>query len=155
MTLASLIRKHDPEALANANPANAANDSRRSDGSLAALATLSLATPTGDESAPVRRWSVAFPDLDPVEVVFTPEATRAEVAAIYPGARIEALLGPTRRAATSAEAAELRALVRVVLADAPQEWDAVTAVALADPEAALTSFRVLAAEARERAIWGA
>ena len=62
---------------------------------------------------------------------------------------------PPRRNATSAEAAELRALVRVVLADAPQEWDEVTAVAVADPEAALVSFRLLAAEARERAIWGA
>ena len=48
--------------------------------------------------------------------------------------------------ATEAEAAELRALVRRALADRPDEWGEVEAVALADPEAALLSFRSLAAD---------
>src|SRR5207249_2293758 len=39
-----------------------------------------------------RRWRVHFPNLDPMEVMFAPEATQAEVAAIYPAAMIEPLL---------------------------------------------------------------
>ena len=52
---------------------------------------------------------------------------------------------PPRRNATSAEAAELRALVRVVLADALGEWDEVHRIACAGPGAALTCYRELAA----------
>lgn len=48
--------------------------------------------------------------------------------------------------ATEAEAVELRGLVRRVLADRPDEWNEVEAVALADPEAALVSFRALVAD---------
>ena len=33
----------------------------------------------------------AYPGSDPMEVIFAPEATRADVAALYPGARIEPL----------------------------------------------------------------
>jgi hypothetical protein len=42
--------------------------------------------------------------------------------------------------------AELRRLIPLVLADAPEEHDLVVRTALADPEAALISFRALAAE---------
>ena len=92
----------------------------------------------------------SFPNLDPVEVIFTPDATRAEVAAIYPGAIIESLSDPPRRQATEAESAELRSLIERVLADTPDEWDEVHRIACADPEAALITFRLLAAEAMER-----
>ena len=50
--------------------------------------------------------------------------------------------------ATAQQVAELRALVAIVAADWPEsERDAALAVALADPEAALVSFRALAATA--------
>lgn len=48
--------------------------------------------------------------------------------------------------ATPEQAAELRTLVRQVLADRPDEWDEAEAVALADPEAALVCYRALARE---------
>jgi hypothetical protein len=54
-------------------------------------------------------------------------------------------------AATAEQAAELRELVAVILSDADDAERAdVLRVALADVEAALTSFRLLAADARER-----
>ena len=48
--------------------------------------------PSGAEAAndeAARRWQVCFPGIDPMEVIFAPEATHAEVAALYPGARVE------------------------------------------------------------------
>lgn len=57
-----------------------------------------------------------------------------------------ALDTPIRRTATPAESAELAPLIRRVLADRPDEWDDAIAAALADPEAALTSFRALATD---------
>ena len=50
---------------------------------------LSGAEAANDEAA--RRWQVCYPGGDPMEVIFAPEATRAEVAAIYLGARVELL----------------------------------------------------------------
>lgn len=49
------------------------------------------------------------------------------------------------RLATPAEVAELRSLIRAVLADSPDEWDEGHRIACADPEAALTCWRTLAA----------
>lgn len=112
----------------------------------------SITEAANDEAT--RRWRVYFPNLDPVEVLFAPAATRANVAAFYPGARIEPLPEPFRRTATRAEADELRTLVRATLADAPQEWDEATAAALADPEAALTSLRALMADMEPAPIAG-
>lgn len=102
---------------------------------------------TANDRATHYCWSIAFPNLPAITVAITQEATHAEVAAIYPGARVEPLPDPTRRKTTLAEADELRELVVLILADA-DEGERVEAlnVALADPEAALMSFRVLAAE---------
>ena len=98
-----------------------------------------------------RRWQVHFPNIEPVEVIFAPEATRAEVAAIYPGASIETLPDPPPRMATPAEANKLREVVALVLSDADNaERKDVLKLALADAESALTSFRLLAADAIER-----
>jgi len=49
-----------------------------------------------------RRWRVCFPTRDPLEVTFAPEATRAQVADLYPGARLEPM-PETSRTATPAE----------------------------------------------------
>jgi hypothetical protein len=40
---------------------------------------------------PARCWQVQYPGIDPMEVIFAPKATRVEVAALYPGAKIEPL----------------------------------------------------------------
>jgi len=56
--------------------------------------------PSGAEAAndeAARRWQVCFPGIDPMEVIFAPEATRAEVATLYPGARIAVLPDDTER----------------------------------------------------------
>ena len=91
-----------------------------------------------------------------MEVLFAPDATRAQVAALYPGARIEPQRDPPQRSTTPAEAVELRELVALVFADDTEQHRAeALAAALTDPEAALTSFRLLAADTMERARHGA
>jgi len=55
-----------------------------------AQAIASRLAPANDEAA--RRWQVCYPGIDPMEVIFAPEAKRADVAALYPGARIAPML---------------------------------------------------------------
>ena len=101
------------------------------------------------DTGKARRWLVHFRILAPIEVWFTPEATRAEALAACYGA-IEAVpVHDERRChATADEADELRELIRVILPDvmAADHIEALT-VALADPDSALQSFRTLAANA--------
>jgi len=55
-----------------------------------ALAEFERTAPTAfPVTAAARRWQVSYPGIDPMEVIFAPEATHAEVAALYPGARVE------------------------------------------------------------------
>ena len=112
---------------------------------------VALQEAANDPGVAHRRWWIHFPDREPLEVIFAPETTRTEVAALYPGARIEPLPAAPWRAATPAEARELRELVALILdgADAAEQAQAL-AVALADPEAALTSFRALVAALRPK-----
>ena len=96
-----------------------------------------------------RHWQIHFADHEALEVIFTPEATRTEVGAPCPGARIESRPASSRPSATPAEAGELRELIALILPDADEAEQAqALAVALADPEAALASFRALAADLR-------
>lgn len=143
--LASLIRKRPTGASANAKPAKAANNGREREGSLAGSATLALADSISADIAQARCWRVRFPHLEPVEVIFAPSATRAQVLAIYPGARVEPLPDPMPTPATAEQAAELRELVALILPDNGERADALR-IALADPKAALVSFRLLAAD---------
>ncbi len=106
-----------------------------------------LAELVSANDGPARRWQVRFSSLDPVEVIFFPEATPSEVRKVYLGATTASLPDLPARKATPAEADELRKLVALVLRDADDTDRAeALAVALTDPDAALTSFRVLAAE---------
>jgi hypothetical protein len=95
-----------------------------------------------------QRWRIRFPKLAPVEVWFTPEATKADALAACFGA-IEAVPLPdvAGRTATDAEANELRALIATILADGAEaeRAEAVT-TALADPIAALDCYRLLSAD---------
>jgi hypothetical protein len=98
-----------------------------------------------------RAWRVSFPKLDPMEVLFTPEATHAAVASIYPGAAIEPVIHLARRRPTQAEADELRALIQAVTERdrwPADEIEGAISAALADPDDALTSWRASAAEQR-------
>ena len=57
MKLAELIRKNESEGVANANPANLANDEAKKGGELAKLATLALANPINQKTQlPARQW---------------------------------------------------------------------------------------------------
>ncbi|MGI8423094.1 MAG: hypothetical protein ACR2NO_03085 [Chloroflexota bacterium] len=56
----------------------------------------------------------------------------------------------TPRVATPAEAAELRRLLDILLADVPEQIEWSLAIACADPDAALMSFRALVADMRDR-----
>ena len=96
------------------------------------------------DDAAVRQWRVGYPNGAAMLVLFTPAATRAEVADLYPGASIEPLPDAVTRAATPAEAAELHALVAPILAEATEADRAeALAVALADPDAALACLRAI------------
>jgi hypothetical protein len=93
------------------------------------------------------RWRVAIPGRDAFEVRVVPEATAAQMQLQYPGATIEPLYDPLPRAATDAEAVELRVLIQSVAerdAWPANELDEAIAVALADPEDALLCWRELA-----------
>lgn len=152
MSLVGLIRKRDAGSRANANPAKVANDAAPEREALAGLAELALAKPAEVVAeAPRRHWQVLFPNRPAMEVLFTPDATRAEVAALYRGARVEPLAEPAWRTTTRAEADELRELVASIFAEATEaERAEVLRAALAGPDAALTSFRLLATDAMER-----
>lgn len=98
-----------------------------------------------------RCYSVHFQGLGPIEVLFTPAATLAEVEAIYPMATVEPVPEPSRRPATAEQANELRELVALIVANGSEQDRAeALAVALADPDAALLSFRTLATQSPQR-----
>lgn len=113
----TLIRSHKPAILAELEAAN---------------------------DVPIRVWRVTYPNGATMEVLFHPPATRADAAAIYPGATLEPLPDEGKRQATPVEAAELCNLVNIILADTDDaERAEALRVACADAEAALTSLRAL------------
>jgi hypothetical protein len=89
------------------------------------------------------RWLLHYPDREPVEVRFSPEATHAEALAAYPEAiAAEPIPETPKRPATDPEAAELRSLVSKVYAgDTEADRAEALAHALSDPEAALICYR--------------
>lgn len=122
----------------------------RSDGTRAHSHPAASETPT-DAAPPVRatRWLIHFLDREPMEVWFSPAADHAEALAAYRDA-VAAEPVPERtdtRTATVIERDELLALVEAVYAgDTDQDRQEATDAALADPEAALTCYRAIAAE---------
>jgi len=97
----------------------------------------------------VRGWRIHYPNGAAMDVLFTPAATRADVAEVYPGASVEPMRDTATRPPTAAEADELRALVNIVLVDdSDTERAEALAMALADPEAALEGLRALTAHRR-------
>jgi|SRR5579862_7076904 len=145
MKLADLIRKNSLIEVATAIPAIPATEPFSMAPSVAGIATIAVANPTSEISA-FREWRVSYPSAEPMTVLFTPPATRAEVTDVYRGAVIEPMPASTTRTATAAETDELRELVATVLGDGGDDDECVEAltVALADPRAALASLRDLA-----------
>ena len=94
-----------------------------------------------------RRWRVVYPGAIAIEVICYPDATRADLSALYPGAQARPLPEHPRRAPTPAEVAEIQALVSAVAEHegwAVDELHDAIAAALVDPEGALASYRFLA-----------
>lgn len=102
---------------------------------------------TAASTAFARHWLIQFGESTSIEVYFSWDATHAEALASYAGATAaEPVVSGPKRAATRAEAAELRHLIQLVLKNEPDEQDEALAHALADPVAALRCFRALAVE---------
>ena len=94
--------------------------------------------------APARQWLIRRAAGKPLEVIFSDTIALADVQDAYPDAVELVRHDDIRvRTATPAEAAELRSLIPKVLADARYEWNEALRAAVADPKAALESFRVL------------
>jgi hypothetical protein len=94
--------------------------------------------------APARQWRVVYSNSPAMTVVFVPAVTGAEVAKLYPHASIDPLPDAETRAATPAEADELRRLVNAILAeDSNADRAEALAIALANPIAALDCYRNL------------
>lgn len=105
-------------------------------------------------SEPVRQWRISYPNASAITVLFTPAATRADVAAIYPGATIEPIPNAAKLPATTKQVDELRELIDAVLAGrAEAEATEALTVACSDTQAALISLRSLRDEQRENAKW--
>jgi hypothetical protein len=92
------------------------------------------------------RWRVQFTKGEQFELVCLEPVKIHDVRRLYPtAAAVEPAPIVYKRSATDAEAAELAALVAVVLrSDAVEERHEALAVALEDPEAAIVCYRFLA-----------
>ena len=94
--------------------------------------------------SPGWRWRVTPDGGVPFEVRVLPEATAAEMALWYPGARIVPLTPSAgHRMAIPLERAELRSLIRQLLPGEPKEWKTVEALAFDDADGALACYRSL------------
>ena len=145
MTLPTLIRKGALTDFATATPATFATEQGTAGASVARVATAAVANLPSKETASVRQWRICYPNVRGMDVLFTPAATRAQVADLYLGAAIEPIPDTAARMATEAEAAELRALIGAILADElGADRSEALAVALADPVEALLAFGTLA-----------
>ena len=135
--------------------ANAADLGEGGEQAVAKIATVAVAKPNKGRvegtAPPIRatRWLIHFLDREPLEVHFAPAADHDEALAAYKDA-VAAEPVPERtdtRTATVIERDELLALVEAVYAgDTDQDRQEATDSALADPEAALTCYRAIAAE---------
>ncbi len=98
-----------------------------------------------------RHWWIHFPKLAPVEALFSQAVTPDEALAAFPGAvAVERIPEIPKKPVTPEQADELRELVALIFADANDaERAEVFAVACADREAALATFRLLAADSPE------
>lgn len=88
MTLAALIRKGGAKGLANANPANSANDGRTASSPLARLATLALANSPGGNPGRAESTAQGFEFSAPPDPASDAEALQERAAIISEGCGI-------------------------------------------------------------------
>lgn len=151
--LSALIQKRETRKAATAIPAISATQHDVRASTVARIATVAVANPTDAKTADAVTswgWLLHFADREPLEVYCNPDATHAEILERYSDAlAAEPLPERTRREPNDAEAKELRALVQAVAERegwAAAEVEEATALALADPDGALTCYRDIAAD---------
>ena len=88
MTLSALIRKSESVKVATATLATLATLRGDSAATVATVATVNVANPAEAKSdaLPRRAWLLHFAEREPLEVIFCPDQTHAEVLALYPAA---------------------------------------------------------------------
>ncbi|MFN6183193.1 MAG: hypothetical protein ACK4VS_10920 [Burkholderiales bacterium] len=109
MTLSALIRKRDTGNLATAIPAISATQPKGKAATVARIATVAVANPKEEKTAPPakvgagdtatasRWWLIHYPDRDPLEVAYCPEATHADILERHPDAVAAEPFTPTIR----------------------------------------------------------
>ena len=128
MTLSALIRKRDTGNLATAIPVISATQPKGEAGTVARIATVAVANPKGEKTAPPakvspgdtatasRWWLIHYPDRDPLEVACCPEATHAEILERHPDAVAAEPFTPTIRQPSAPMTADEEAAIRAWLA---------------------------------------
>jgi hypothetical protein len=129
MKLANLIRaKNQPVAVATAIPAIPAIHGHKKGGTVARIATVAVASPTSEKTAPPakvspgdtatasRWWLIHYPDRDPVEVACCPEATHADILERHPDAVAAEPFTPTIRQPSAPLTASEETAIRAWLA---------------------------------------
>ena len=128
MSLSAMIRKRQPGNFATATPATFATHEGGKVRTVASVATVAVAkSPQGQTAPPAkvgagdtatasRWWLIHYPDRDPVEVAFSPEATHAEVLEAYPDALAAEPFTPTVRQPSVPLTAEEQEAIRAWLA---------------------------------------
>lgn len=94
------------------------------------------------------RFVVAYPDGSGFDATTSPATTPAAARRLWAGADVRPISEDPTERATGAQADEIRDLVEQVIGVQHADYSAAVAIALADPVAALESFR---ADARMRA----
>ncbi len=109
MSLLSNLREKRKEKVATAIPAIFATDGRGSGAIVARIATVAVANPKEEKTAPPakvgagdtatasRWWLIHYPDRDPMEMACCPEATHAEILERHPDAVAAEPFTPTIR----------------------------------------------------------
>lgn len=146
MSLSDLIRgKPVSVAVATATPATPATRQQAGARTVATVATVAVANAAEAPSEAWPAWRLHFPDGESLDVSFCPAVTCAGARSDYPHAiKAEPVPERPRRAATEAEAEELRGLIEAVYggeadADKAEALDA----ALNDPAGALRCYRAI------------
>lgn len=144
MSLSNLIRRQsEPVGFATATPATFATQGVEKGRTVASVATVAVArSPQGQTAPPPkvspsdtatasRWWLIHYPDRDPVEVTYCPEATHADILERHPDAVAAEPFTPPQRKPSAPLSAGEEAVIRAWLA-LIEETDTATVAAVID-----------------------
>ena len=128
MTLSALIRKRETGSFATAIPAISATQPKGEAGTVARIATVAVANPKEEKNAPPakvgagdtatasRWWLIHFPNRDPLEAAYYPDATHADILERHPDAVAAEPFTPTIRQPSAPLTASEETAIRAWLA---------------------------------------